>query len=633
AAGVRARVEGQWLSGPRGEGPAAARADGILAVARVERAGSDPSLADRIRNWTVESIARLYGDRAPLVEMLVLDRRGGVDRDLLDRYAESGLVHLLSISGFHVGLIVGWCYLGLRLLRLGPGASLGWAAAAAGLHVAFLGWPAPATRAAALAALLAVGRIRQRRVQPGALLAVSCLAVLLIDPWAVRDLGAWLSASALWGATTFTRWSDRALGDGVWWRTLFASIGATLATAPITAAFLGTVSLVGIGLNFVAIPLAAVVVPGIVASLVLLPVWPGAAEALAAGGGGGLALLDLLAIQGAAVPGGHLVQPAEPASAVPWVVVLAGACWGIGTRNVAAVALVRWSAVAAALVWLVLALDTAGAARFRASGLALHFLDVGQGDAAAIRTPGGRWVVVDAGPASERADAGRRVVVPFLRRRGARRVEAVVVSHAHADHLGGVPALLERIPTGLVLEPGWPVAEPLYLEFLEGVEARGVGWRRVRAGERFVLDGVHFEIVHPDTAWKRWGEDLNEDSVVLRVRYHAFEALLAGDIGLPAESALAGRVGRVDLLKVGHHGSAGSTGTPWLAELRPRAAVISLGVNRYGHPAPATVGRLRRAGVSLWRTDRDGSVTVTTDGRRMVITADGREERFQLTPE
>ena len=108
---------------------------------------------------------------------------------------------------------------------------------------------------------------RQRRVQPNALLAATCLAVLLVDPWAALDLGGWLSAAALWGASRFTRWSDRALGTGFWARTTFSSLGATLATAPITAAFLGTVALAGLLLNFPAIPLAALAVPGVLASL------------------------------------------------------------------------------------------------------------------------------------------------------------------------------------------------------------------------------------------------------------------------------------------------------------------------------------------------------------------------------
>ena len=117
--------------------------------------------------------------------------------------------------------------------------------------------------------VLARCRVRQRQVRGDELLAATCLAVLLVDPWAVLDLGGWLSAAALWGATRFSRWTDAALGRSFGWRTLGSSVGATLATAPITAWALGTVAPVGIVLNFAAIPLAAVAVPGVLASLLL----------------------------------------------------------------------------------------------------------------------------------------------------------------------------------------------------------------------------------------------------------------------------------------------------------------------------------------------------------------------------
>ena len=215
-----------------------------------------------------------------MVDALILGRRGGIDRALQDRFAQSGLVHLLSISGFHVGVITGWVFLLCRMLRLGRGRALALAAGASVAYVAFLGWPAPATRAAALAVLLAVSRVRQRQVETNSLLSATCLCVLLVDPWAVLDLGAWLSAAALWGATTFSQWTDRTLGETAWWRTLGSSVGATLATAPITATMLGAVAVIGIVLNFLAIPLAAVAVPGVLASLLVFPLSAGVAGSL-----------------------------------------------------------------------------------------------------------------------------------------------------------------------------------------------------------------------------------------------------------------------------------------------------------------------------------------------------------------
>ncbi|HEX7336992.1 MAG TPA: DNA internalization-related competence protein ComEC/Rec2 [Gemmatimonadales bacterium] len=625
-AGRTAEAVARWIPW-RG---AAGRASGTLIILSVSRLSGAPSPSERLRTATARASRILYGPRAPMVDALILGRRSGIQRSLQDHFAQSGLVHLLSISGFHVGIITAWIFLCCRLLRCRREPALGVAACAGVAYVAFLGWPAPATRAAALAVLLALSRARQRRVESDALLSATCLCVLLVDPWAILDLGGWLSVAALWGATTFSRWTDRALGTSVWWRTLGSSVGATLATAPITAGTLGAVAVVGIALNFVAVPLAAIAVPGVLASLLVLPFSPDLAAALAGGAGLALHLLELLAITGAAIPYGHTVGPPDGWFAMPWALALGASLWCIGNRNSPAEAVRRcsWSLVLALwgrLLWAALPPSSDGG-----SGLALHFLDVGQGDGAVLRTPAGRWVVLDAGPRSEQDDAGRRVMVPFLMSRRVRELALVVVSHAHADHLGGVASLLDRYPAGLVLEPGVRVPDPLYYRFLDGLAADSIPWHPGRRGERWVLDGVTFTILHPDPAWESWGEDVNEDSLVLLVEYGGFQALFAGDAGFPAESAMRSRARRVDLLKVGHHGSRGSTGEEWLDSLRPQVAIISLGRNTYGHPAPQTLARLLRRRIEVWRTDQDGGITVLTDGRVMRVEAQARVATYDV---
>jgi competence protein ComEC len=627
AAGSLAEVTGRWM--PR-EGTWG-RASGTLLINQARVLGSHPGTTDRIRTWIFEASRRLYGARAGVVDALILGRRGGIDPRLQDQFARSGLVHLLSISGFHVGLITAWVFLLCRLARLSRSGALVTAAVASAAYVAFLGWPAPAARAAVLAAAMARCRLRQRHVEANALLSATCLAVLVVDPWASLDLGGWLSAAALWGATTFSRWSDRALGQGFWARTAASSLGATLATAPITAAFLGSVALAGLLLNFVAIPIAALAVPGVLASLVLLPIWSSGAEALASGAGLGLHLLEVCATAGSALPVGYFAMTQGSwAPVLTWVGVLALARWITGRRNTLHEAGRRlgWCTVAA--LWLRLVPVPPYASADGGAGLTLHFLDVGQGDGALVRTPGGRWLVVDAGPVSGRDDAGRRVVAPFLERHGVRMLAAILVSHAHADHMGGVPSLLRRFSVGAVIEPGAPVADPSYGALLSAVDSAGIPWHPARAGERFTLDGVRFSVLHPQPGWSEWGEDVNEDSLVLLVEYGDFQALFTGDAGFPVEAALRSSLGRVDLLKVGHHGSRGSTGGELLDSLRPVAAVISVGRNDYGHPAPETLERLAHRRVPVLRTDQDGTIDVRTDGRTMWVSSRRGELTYPL---
>ncbi|HEV8612068.1 MAG TPA: DNA internalization-related competence protein ComEC/Rec2 [Gemmatimonadales bacterium] len=627
-AGTNWIVRGRWIPSPRLGG----RPDGILVAAELSPRAGVPGPAARLRNWLTRTTVRLYGVRAGLVDALLVGRRGGIDPGLNAAFARSGLVHLLSISGFHVGIVFGWTLLLLRLLKLRR-ASASIAATAVVLgYTAFLGWPAPATRAALLCAAGAWSFMRQRYPAPTALLALTCLGVTLLDPWALFELGGWLSAAAFWGALTFTRWSDRSIGRGAGWRMLFASLGATLATAPLTAAAFGSVALAGIALNFLAIPLAAVAVPAVLASVLATPLFRSLASALAAGGGLGLALLEALARGGSALPLAAIQVLPGVVAALPWVGLLLFALWAMGRRNTSRRVALRigWTLGVVGVVSVLpvhrpLPTDTG-------SNLALHFLSVGQGDAALLRTAAGHWILVDAGPADDRHDAGREVVLPFLIRHGVTRLALFVLSHAHLDHVGGALSVLREVPADLIVEPAEPVSEPHYLGLLDLAAERGYRWTAGRAGDSLQLDGVSIRLLHPDTTWARWREDLNDDSVVLLIRSGAFEAVLAGDLGIKAESLLAGRVGRVDLLKVGHHGSATSSGRTWLAELRPKAAVVSVGANRYGHPAASALARLAAAGVEVWRTDRDGTVSVTVGDSSMTLRGRRLTRQYSLRP-
>lgn len=623
---VGSLVEGQgrWIA-PLGPRP------GILLLRRVrdERPPRRP-LGARTQERLRHTIAAQYGPRrAPLVEAMVLGRRTDLDPALRDLFAASGLAHLLAISGFHVGLVAGWVLLLLRLLRI----PVPWAWGGAGLvalgYAAALGWPVPATRAAIMASCAAWARVRQRRVRPAGVLGTSAILILWFQPEAIRSPGAWLSFAAVWGTVYALRWCRDSGFQGTVTQLLASSVGATLATAPVTAAVFGSVAPIGVALNLVAIPLAAAMIPGILGGLVLAPLLPAVATRLSAGAGALLDLLSRLATIGAGVPSGQWVMEPGPAAAVGPLVALGLALWVTGggvVRRREAARRGLWVVTGIARAFL---LASAGRSAGHEPGtLALHFLDVGQGDAALIRTPAGRWVLVDAGPRSPRWDAGRRVVAPFLRRQGVGHLAGVVVSHAHLDHLGGVPVVLDQFRPGWLMEPTVPVPDTVYRHLLDQVEQLGIPLLAARSGEEWEMDGVRWRVLHPDTTRRAWGLDLNEDSAVLLVEYGAFRAVLSGDAGAPAEEHLAGTVGRVDVLKVGHHGSRSATGPDWLAELEPRVAVISLGANGFGHPAPETLARLAIARADIWRTDREGTITVLTDGRSVTVTAQDRHLRF-----
>jgi competence protein ComEC len=584
---------------------------GVLVAHRVRPLDRVARGRGALRDRLVTRLDTLFGGRARIAQALVVSPDADLDAATRERYARSGLAHILSISGLHVGFIAAWLGLLLRALGLGPRSRFGASAALIAGYCWLLGFPAPATRAAVMLAVDGLARLRQRVVAPRGTVALAALVVMLADPWAVRSVGAWLSVAAvaavIWAARA-TRHHRRPV------RVLAPAAAATLLTAPISAWAFGTVAPIGVAANLVAIPLGALAVPGIAAALAASWIAPSLAALFAAGAGLVLALLDLVAGAAAALPGGHVVMEAGPRAAALWAVVAAVAWWLWRSPRrpwliAARIGFVFTICLSTSLleVW---SLDDCRC-------LSVHFLDVGQGDAAVLRTPGGRWIVIDGGPRTPERDAGRRVVVPFLRRHRAGAVALVVATHGDADHLGGIPAVLAAFPPAVVFEPGEPLGRPLYLEFLGAVEASGAAWHPARAGDRVMLDGVTLEVLSPDSGWMETPADVNDHGVVVRVTYGDTRLLFQADAGLPVEARLAGRVGPVGVLKVGHHGSRSATSDGWLDELRPAVAVISVGAhNNYGHPAPEVVARLAAHGIRVLRTDRDGTITIDIDGTR-----------------
>ncbi len=583
---------------------------GVLRVTHHRELARPPLWRYRVRDTVAERIRRLYGERAALVEAMVLGRRDDIARSVRSQFADAGLAHLLAISGLHVGILAGWLVLALRVLGINRWRWVGAALLTWG-YVLLLGFPTPATRAAAFVSIYAVARLRQRHPSPLGVLAVAVGVVLQLNPEAATAVGAWLSVAAVWG----TGWGGRLLSARLrrssLARLIASSFGAVAATAPITAYAFGAVAPVGLLSNLVAVPLATIAVPGVLVSLA-------GGGIMASGAGLALMCIERVASVAASLPGGHVVGMPGATFAVPWAVGLFGAIWALRRRRSLGRDLRRVMVTGALASW-GLVVVTAWPRGDRTNDLTMHVLDVGQGDAIAIRTPRGQWLVVDGGPRRSTYDAGRSVVAPFLRRMGARRLSAVIVTHGDADHVGGIPAVLDAFEVDLLLEPGQPLASEPYREYLATVDAAGIEWQVARAGDTVVVDSVTLAVIHPDASWIAGQLEPNENSVVVHLSYGCFDALLTGDVGHVAERALLNSVGQVDVLKVGHHGSAGSTSREWLRALHPAAAVISVGPNRFGHPAPEVLGLLHEHAVDTWRTDAGGAVTIRTDGRYLRI--------------
>jgi len=266
-------------------------------------------------------------------------------------------------------------------------------------------------------------------------------------------------------------------------------------------------------------------------------------------------------------------------------------------------------------------------------------IDVGQGDSTLIQTPAGRTILVDGGGNSDEADAdasdvGARVVVPFLNYLGISRLDVLVLTHPHGDHVGGLAAVLRSQEVGTVLDgTTLPYPSPAYLQFLALVRAKAIPCARAVRGMALDMgDGVTLRVLNPPpspafgtaAAFGTGADDaaINNYSASLLLQYGRTRFVLTGDAQNEAEGAMLDGGGDLvcDVLKAGHHGSKNATGDDWLSRLKPKQAVISCGRhNRFGHPAPSTLARLDAANVETFRTDRQGAVTFVSDGR--VVTA------------
>ncbi len=562
-------------------------------------------LVGRLRESVRSRFERVLGDAegvasprpyAGVLAALAIGDQRAIPPAQWDLFARAGLTHLVSISGLHVTMVAALCGLLVSALwRRVPALALRCAAQRAAIvaglvaalaYCALAGFGIPAQRTLIMLAVAGGALLAGRFSSPFSALALAVCVVLPLHPMAVMSPGFWLSFGAvalLFYAATGDFGAPRPV-----LRWLKAQAAITLGLAPLTIAWFQQVSIVSPLINMIAIPVVSVLVTPLVLLAIVFPV-------------------DALLLLAHQLMSG-LMWVVERLSAPEWALWHGPAlpAWAVVCGVLGAVTLLApagWQGRALALP-LLLPLFVPEDVRPAVGDLRVVVLDVGQGLAVHVQTAG-HDLLFDTGPRyGSDADAGERLVLPYLRAAGVARIDTLIVSHADSDHSGGAASVLYGLPVGDVLS-SVPMQDALRLMRRDT--------RDCAAGQRWLADGVEFLMLHPPPgARERGARSSNALSCVLRVSSAHGTVLITGDLLIDGESALveAGVLLAADLLVSPHHGSRTSSGEAFVAAVGAQVVVHAVGYrNRFNHPHPLVQARYAARGAMQLRSDRHGAVT------------------------
>ena len=555
-------------------------------------------LVDRVREAIRQRMREILGERpygGVLIALAVGDQRA-IPTSQWQVFTRTGVNHLMSISGLHITMVAGLVAAIAGLLWRRSSWALRIpalkAAAAGGITAAFVyallaGFAVPAQRTVLMLGVVSLALIRGVELAPSTVLALALFAVVIFDPWAVTAAGFWLSFGAV--AVILYVTSGR-IGRPHWlleWGRVQWAV--TLGLVPLLLALFQQVSLASPIANAMAIPLISlIVVPltlaGCVPPFGFLLLLADRVLALC------MLFLNALSSTHAAVWESHAPQP--------WAVALAlaGVAWVLLPRGFPA----PWLGLVA-FVPLFVARPPAP----EPGALQLAILDVGQGLAVVARTRN-HALLYDAGPDfSGDADAGNRIVVPYLRASGVTWLDGLVLSHDDIDHIGGAASVLQALPVGWVASS---LAED------HALRAQGATFIPCFDGQSWEWDGVRFEMLNPEPGETGRKRHDNDQSCVLKITTDSGSVLIPGDIESRAEAELVARAGartRSTLLVAPHHGSRTSSSETFLDAVQPEAVAFTAGYrNRFGHPKEEILARYRARNIDMLRSDRDGALIV-----------------------
>lgn len=587
--------------------------------------GGISGLIDRLRGHARSSLrAGSWGASESLMQGMVLGDDHVVPDGVISDFRDSGLLHMLAVSGQNVVLLGFIFQLLLRALLVPRLAATVIAAAAICLYVPLTGAGPSIVRAGIVGILGMAALVFSRQTDRYHFLALAAAAILSLNPYSLLDPGFQLSFAAVLAIFFVAPLFSQALPflPGALREAVAISAATGLATAPITLADFHQVSLVTVPANVAAAPVAGPIMLLGVLAIMAKPVLPLANWALVSAASLCTGYLISVARFFASLPGA--VYNGGPPGLIltsTFYAMLAGILVLARKKGIRGAA--RWlnakrgvTVPAALLLVILIGFACArGAATVPPPGsFTVSFLDVGQGDAALVQvppegsSPQGYAILIDGGPGFQ--------AVERLEERGVTRLDAVFLTHPDADHLAGLLPVLNKFPVAAVFDSAPPSSSTMYRDFLKLIEKKGISYNVARKGQILTFDRLVMQVISPGDEMK--ANDSNANSIVMLASFDGLDILLPGDAEGEVLSAL--DLPPVEVYKVPHHGSRDGAAARVLNMIRPQAAIISCGEgNRYGHPAQQTLSVLKESGARIFRTDRQGTVSVSYADGNMVI--------------
>jgi len=593
-----------------------------------------PLRLERWRAERAEALSEATPAHGEWLRALALGDRSSFDEATWRLVQQTGTAHLVSISGMHVALVA-WLIGSLvrhlwqrspRATSWRPASEVGWliAALSGWAYALVAGLGIPALRAALMLTVAAAATLTRVRLPLSGTLLAALWIVLLVDPWAAGEAGFWLSFAAvailLGVSQAFGRRAPAtpsAAGTAPAWlqRTVAAlapylttQVAITLALIPLTLLFFGQAALVGSLANLLAIPLLAWVATPLALLLLIWPT-PWLGHLFAALIGKTLAMLAWAT----ELPLAAITAPPPQ----PVVLIVAAAAL------LAALLLPRGLAPRLAAIPALMLLFAPASSRPEPGTVRITLLDVGQGQAIHLQTAR-HDLLVDAGPAAPGRDSGERLVLPYLVARGVRRLDGVLITHFDRDHAGGLTALAAAIPIDHLWWGGPPYFDPTpHLP----PNLTSTSRTACQAGATWVWDRVRFHLLWPPPGWSAGKEENAYSCVLLVETAEGARFVVSGDLPIREEELIVKRATDLGPPKptavvAGHHGSKTSSAPTWVQFWKPEAVLFSVGAfNPFGHPDCSVVTRWEASGATLWRTDRDGALTVTLAGQSITVTS------------